>query len=169
MWQLYCVYIVLIWLHQIRRYNNCRWLFKWLPPIELTEVTKETKFPLIISLFWTHGGLKQDRSKFHKSCSHLIRTKSNIYLLFISSFFPSAFQICVKTIEDKTIVLDVRPSDTIRDIKNKIQEKEGLKPEYQQLMHMGKPLKDPSKTLSSLNIVKDANIHLFKRTLGGYC
>ncbi|XP_072038378.1 uncharacterized protein [Amphiura filiformis] len=78
-----------------------------------------------------------------------------------------AFQICVKTIEDKTIMLDVRATNTIRDIKNKIRDKEGLKPEYQQLMHMGKPLRDESATLLNLSIGKDANLHLFKRTLGG--
>lgn len=35
-------------------------------------------------------------------------------------------QIFVKTLTGKTITLDVEPSSTVEDVKNKIQEKEGV-------------------------------------------
>lgn len=75
-------------------------------------------------------------------------------------------QIFIKNLIGNTILLNVNSNDTIFDIKNKINEIDGILPEYQRLTFKGKEVYD-NRTLEDHNINNEETLHLYLRLIGG--
>lgn len=76
-------------------------------------------------------------------------------------------QIFIKTLTGRTITIIVEPTDTVRNVKEKIKDKDAVPVNEQRLLYAGKELKDEDKLLE-YNIQMESTIHLVLRLPGGF-
>ena len=80
--------------------------------------------------------------------------------LYLALTFRGGMEVFVRTPTGKTITLEVEPSDTIENLKIKIQYKEGIPIDQQMLMSGREPLLKASHTLSDYNIQEESTLDL---------
>ena|ERR1700733_16201094 len=76
------------------------------------------------------------------------------------------FEIFVKNLEGKTKTYKVKNSDTILELKVKIQKEEDILPDNQRLIFAGRQLED-DKTMQESKVTQEVTLHLCLRLRAG--
>ena len=85
-----------------------------------------------------------------------------LLVLLMTAAQASGMPLYVKTLDDRTITLEVEPGDPIDNVRLKILDKEGIATDRQRLIYGGTTLED-GHTLADYGIQKDAVVYLMIR------
>ena len=123
-------------------------------------------------LIWESEGIPAELQKLIFGGKHLednrvisdykIMKESTLHLLVHST---EGMKITVETDTDQTLTLEVEPFDTVKSVKHKIQEKQGIPTDQQRITFKTLDLHD-SRILSDYNIQNESSLNLELRPAG---
>ena len=109
------------------------------------------------------AGRKLEDIKTLQDCN--IRNESTLYLVLRLRQPGHVRTININTSTGKKITIyNVKPSNTIAEVKSRIEDQEGIRLDQQRLISAGRWLED-DKTLHDYNITNQSNLHLVQRSL----
>jgi ubiquitin len=101
--------------------------------------------------------------EFRNGQNRIVR---NCFQIIDISSSRDYIQIFVKTLNGKTITVEIAISGSVQDVKHSIQCKVGIPPNQQRLIYCGKQL-DDSRTLLDYSIQNNSTLELMTRLRGG--
>ena len=106
-------------------------------------------FRLINSALFFAGNELKDSGTLH---DYGIRKESTLHLIL-------KIDVCLKMYTGKLVTLELKSTDTIRDVKAKVRVKEGISPDRQRLVFDGKQFED-NRSVGECNIQNNSILQL---------
>jgi len=94
----------------------------------------------------------------HDAREEILEDKRDTDNRMRANLSDAAFEITIKSLSGNSFILDVEPSDTIIEIKNKIYDVKGVPTRIQRLNNVGRTLED-DRILSDYNIQRGSVIY----------
>ena len=79
---------------------------------------------------------------------------------------PPPFQVFLTNLQGQKSTYDIKPHETVRNFKERVQRREGVPADQQRLIYQNRELTD-GKTLSDYNVEALGTIHMTSRLRGG--
>uniref|UniRef100_A0A8P4G4X6 Ubiquitin-like domain-containing protein n=1 Tax=Dicentrarchus labrax TaxID=13489 RepID=A0A8P4G4X6_DICLA len=115
-------------------------------------------------LVFVNGQTTQLNDDSKPLCYYGLQSGSMVSLLVTQQ--PETIQVFLSNLQGQKSTYDIRPNETVRNFKTKVQQREGIPADQQRLLYQSRQLED-GKNLSDYNIKQPETIQVFLSNLQG--